>query len=49
MTDMRTCRVSQNPSHSFSPPNKIEEQSPEMISEELTSGKTVKLRDRDVL
>ena len=49
MTDMRTCRVTQNPSHSFSPPNKIEEQIPEMTSEDLTSGQTVKLRDDDVL
>lgn len=44
MTDMRTCRVPQNPSHSFSPLDKIEERGSEMISEELTSGDTVNMR-----
>ena len=44
MTEMRTCRVPQNPSKPFSPLNKIEERGSEMISEELTSGNTVNMR-----
>ena len=43
MTEMRTCRVPQNPSQPFSPLDKIEERGSEMISEELTSGKPVNM------